>query len=79
MSLIITDEILDSAKISKEELQKEIAVILFQKNNLSLGKASEIAGLSREKFQYLLASREISVHYTIADLKQDMESLAQVN
>jgi len=40
MSLVIRDEILQSARMSAVELSQEIAVLLFQKEKLTLGQAS---------------------------------------
>jgi len=57
MSFIIPDEILDATKMTEAELKQEIAVMLFQKKKLGLGKASEFAGMNRILFQHLLASR----------------------
>ncbi|MFQ6055383.1 MAG: UPF0175 family protein [Methanosarcinales archaeon] len=37
-----------------------IAIELYKKEKISLGKASEIAGLSREEFKDILRSRGIS-------------------
>ena len=44
MSLVISDEILNSAGLSDQEFLVEIAVMLFQKARVSLGKASKKAG-----------------------------------
>jgi len=79
MSLTIPDEILFATRMSEEEMRQEIAVLLFQKNKLTLGKASEMAGLTREQFQNLIASRNIPIHYTVADLKQDIDSLSHLH
>lgn len=79
MSLTISDEILYATKMSEEEMQQEIAVLLFQKNKLTLAKASELSGMNRLQFQNLIASRNIPVHYSVSDLKQDMESLSSLH
>src|SRR4029450_6324056 len=57
MSLVITDEILQSARMSATELSQEIAVLLFQREKLTLGQASRLASMSQLQFQHLLASR----------------------
>ena len=38
MSLLISDEILNSVGLSDQELLVEIAIMLFQKQRVSLGK-----------------------------------------
>ncbi len=61
--------------MNKAELPQEIAVMLFQKENLTLAQFSRLAGMSRMDFQQLLASRRISVHYDVDDLHENVETL----
>ncbi len=75
MSIIISDDILQSARLSEDELRQEIAVLLFQKEKLTLAQASRFAGMSRLQFQHLLASRKIAVHYDIAEFDEDLKTL----
>ncbi len=78
MSVVISDEILTASRLSATELKIEIAVMLFQKEKLSLGQASRLAGLSYLEFQQLLASRNISVHYDVADFEEDLKTLSEL-
>ncbi len=78
MSLVISDEVLRASRLSASELKVEIAVMLFQKEKLSLGQASRLADLGYLEFQHLLASRSISIHYDVADFEQDLETLSQL-
>jgi uncharacterized protein len=73
--LVIPDEILHATRMSAAELRQEIAVLLFQKEKLTLGQASRLAGLSRVQFQHLLASRQIPVHYDVAEFEEDLQTL----
>ena len=61
------------------ELRQEVAILLFQKERFTLGQASRFAGMSRLQFQRLLASRKISLHYDIAELREDAKSLEANN
>jgi predicted HTH domain antitoxin len=56
MSLVIPDEILQATGMSEAELRQEIAVLLSQKEKLTLGQASRLAGINQLQFQHLLAS-----------------------
>jgi predicted HTH domain antitoxin len=78
VSLVISDELLQAADMPAEELLQEIAVVLFQTERLSLGKAAEVARMDRLRFQQLLASREIPVHYDMEDLEHDLETLKKL-
>ncbi len=77
MSVVISDDILDAIHMSAEELKREIAVLLFQQEKLTLGQASQMAGMNQLQFQFLLASRQIPLHYGIADFDADLESLRE--
>ncbi len=78
MSVVISDEVLSASRLSASELKVEIAVMLFQKRKLSLGQASRLADMGYLEFQHLLASREISVHYDVADFEEDLKTLSQL-
>ena len=75
MSLEILDEIIQSSGMSKEELAQEIAIMLFQKDRLTLAQAAKFAGMNRLQFQHLLASRRIPVHYDVNDFQEDLKTL----
>lgn len=75
MSVVIPDEILQATQMSEEELRQEIAILLFQKEKLTLAQASRFAGSDQLKFQHLLASRQIPVHYDVAEFEADLNQL----
>jgi predicted HTH domain antitoxin len=78
MSLTIPDEILHATGMSEAELMQEVAILLFQKEKLTLGQASRLAGMNQLQFQHLLASRQIPVHYDVAEFEADLETLRQM-
>jgi predicted HTH domain antitoxin len=78
MSIVIPDEILQATGMSEAELMQEVAILLFQKEKLTLGQASRLARMSQLQFQHLLASRQIPVHYDVAELEADLETLRQM-
>ncbi len=78
MSLVITDDIIYATGMSESDLMKEIAILLFQKEKLTLEKASRMAGMQRIQFQHLLASRQIAPHYDINEFIDDMETLKRL-
>ena len=78
MSLVIPDEILQASRMSGDELKQEIAILLFQKDKLTLGQASRLAGMTRSQFQHMLASRQISVHYDVSEFEEDLETLREL-
>jgi predicted HTH domain antitoxin len=75
MGVVIPDEILHAARMSPAEFMQEVAVLLFQKDKLTLGQASRLAGMSQLQFQHLLASRRIALHYGMEEFEADLETL----
>jgi len=78
MSIIIPDEILNVTRMTEAEMGQEIAVMLFQREKLTLAQASRLAGMHRVAFQHLLASRHIPVHYGVEDFEQDLLNLREM-
>jgi predicted HTH domain antitoxin len=79
MSIVIEikDDILSSVKIPhpelEKELKKELAFALYSRWALSMGKARQIANLTKREFISELASRGIKRHYTEKDLLEDLD------
>jgi len=78
VSQIVPEDILQATGMSEEELRQEIAVLLFQKEKLTLARASRLAGMTRLQFQHLIASRQIPVHYDSADFDEDLRALKEL-
>ncbi len=75
MPLIISDETLQAAKVTDNQLRLEIAVMLYASNKLTLGQASEFCGMPQFQFQNVLGERKIPMHYDVEDFEQDMRTL----
>lgn len=75
--LKIPESIVDALRLPREEvegeLQKELALALYQRGVLSSGEASVLAGLTRWEFEELLGQRRIRRHYTEKNLEEDIE------
>ncbi len=76
LTLEIPDEVSQALRLPppevKSRLQLELAVSLYAQAILSLGKAAELAGLSRWALNDVLARRGVPMHYTEADLNEDL-------
>ena len=75
MPLIVSDEVLGSLGMSEEELRLEVAVMLFERERLTLAQASRLAGLNRVEFQKLLAARQIPIHFGVEEFREDLTNL----
>ncbi len=69
-------------KVREKELPKVvrelIAVALYEKGRISLGKAAELAGVSRWEMSDILAAKRIPIQYYPEDLEEDIETLKEL-
>ena len=77
VSLEIPNAVLRATKLPAQEIQhefsKELALALYQRKVLSLGKARLLARMTRWEFEDLLGKRRILRHYTTTDLEEDIQ------
>lgn len=71
-SFDISQDILDSARLSVHDAKVELAVSLYVQGRLSIGKARELAEMSLWEFRQILASRRISPHFDENELNNDV-------
>ena len=79
MTITIPDETVKATHLSEQELCTELALLLFEKNKLTLGQASKLAAISQLQFQHLLASRGIPIHYATEDFEVDKETIRRLS
>jgi len=76
VTLEVPQDIVFSLKIPpgeiKEELTKELALALYVRGVLPLGKARQFAGMTRRGFHEELGQRRIIRHYTEEDFEEDL-------
>ena len=74
--LEIPGEVLEAVKLPphevEKELRRELALALYRRGVLPLGKARIVAQMTRWDFEEFLGERQIPRHYTEADLEEDI-------
>ncbi len=78
MSLTIPDEVLSATALTNREVAATVALELYQREKLSLGKAAEMAGISRRDFHRLLDERGLYLTYGVDDLEKDLATLRRL-
>ncbi|WP_263808031.1 UPF0175 family protein [Salinibacter sp.] len=77
LSVDIPDDVAAALRLppdtAEEEVRKELAVTLYARQLLPLGKARQLAGLSRRDFEALLGERQVPRDYTETNLEEDLE------
>jgi predicted HTH domain antitoxin len=61
--------------LSENQLLHEIAVALYQKGLLTFGQAAQVANMAYPEFQLLLGQNKVAIHYDVAELLEDMETI----
>ena len=59
-------------------IKEIVALHLYKNGTISLGKAGEIMGLSKQEMLHLLSVRRIPINYDVDDLESDLETLDRV-
>lgn len=64
MEIVIPEDIIAAMKLPRKEVERELkidlAVILYQRGILSLGKAAKLAGVTKREFLEELAKRRFN-------------------
>lgn len=61
-----------------QSIIETVAVALYHRRQISLGKAAEIAGIPVEQMNQLLAKHGVSLDYTAEDAAQDWNTLREM-
>lgn len=73
----IPEDVVDSIKIPRKDIDKllklELALVLYQKEAIFLGKARKLADVSKWEFLEELGRKKITRHYTERELKEDLK------
>ncbi len=80
ISIDLPSDILLALNESENELIKQIKVLLavrlFNANKLTIGKAAQVAGVTRLEFESYLSQNNIPIsHLTYEDVMNDLEKL----
>ncbi len=78
MTITIPDNALSQANISPDELLIELAIYLYDKGTISMGKARKLAGLDQISFQKEMAKRNVNIHFGVEDLEKDLKNLGML-
>jgi predicted HTH domain antitoxin len=78
MSLTV-DAVPHGPPVSESAILTELAIVLYEREKLSVGWAARLAGMDKWAFNDLLADRKIPMHYDAADLERDLETLRKLD
>ena len=77
LTIDIPQDIVEAARLPRDEIEgefrKELAIALYQRGILTLGKARLLAKMTRWEFEELLGKKRVVRHYTQTELEEDFE------
>jgi predicted HTH domain antitoxin len=71
MTLTIPTERLGNVVLDERDAVVDIAIGLYKRQMVSLGRAAEVAGMSSPEFLAELGRRRIPINYGVDELRED--------
>ena len=59
----------------KQEILLDVAILMYEKEVISLSKAASLAEMDRVSFQHELHKRGLSIHFDMTDLQKELKNL----
>ena len=78
MTLTIPAERLGSVRLDEHDAVVDIAIGLYKRDEVSLGRAAEIVGMTSPEFLVELGRRQIPINYDADDLRADVNTLKKL-
>jgi len=78
MTLTIPPERLGNVPLNERDAVVDIAIGLYKREAVSLGRAAEVAGISSVGLLAELGRRHIPVNYSVEELREDASSFEKV-
>ena len=75
MRFTLPDELIEGLALTEQEIRFELALGLYVDNKATMGQAARLAGMTRPSFLDALGERRIPIHYDMADLEADLQTL----
>ncbi|QUS60933.1 UPF0175 family protein [Synechocystis sp. PCC 7339] len=75
ITLNLPDHLSQVGNFDQNDWLREIAIALFEQEQISLSRASKISSMGIMEFQKLLSDRGICIHYDVEEFEQDIQHL----
>jgi predicted HTH domain antitoxin len=79
MTVTIPNERIEDIQLSEHDALIDIAIGLYKRDEISIGRAAEVAGITTPEILAELGRRKIEINYDIKDLQEDIENLRRLN
>jgi predicted HTH domain antitoxin len=75
MELRVPEQLIRGIKMTEAEWMLDLAIGLYVDRRVSLGRAAEIASISKPAFLDALGKRQIPINYDLADFESDLQTI----
>ncbi len=76
--LVLSKDILEYLQRTQCVLLIDLAVYLYDKEQLTMGRAKKLANLTQIQFQKELAKRDVLIKYDVEDFQEDLDTLKRL-
>ena len=83
MQVQLSEDLVEAAELNRSnpsaDVARLLALELFREEKVSLGRAAELCGMPVEAFMEFAGQRDVPLHYGIAELEADRETLKRLS
>jgi predicted HTH domain antitoxin len=77
MVIELPDNIINTGKVSQEELQEELAVFFYERDYMTLQEASEFCHLDTFEFQKRVSDISFRDQFDLDDIESDFRTISE--
>ena len=74
----VTDELIQLSGMNEQQLREELALWLYSKGKLSMGRAAKFCNMERIQFMELMTKQKVDINYSVEDFEQDLETIEKL-
>jgi predicted HTH domain antitoxin len=78
VELSVPDHLLAGLDLTADQWRFDLALGLYMDEQVSSGRAAEIAGMSRPQFLDELGKRRVPIQYGMEELESDLKTIAKL-
>lgn len=78
MTVTIPDDRIRNVPLTERDALVDVAIGLYKRQLISIGKAAEVAGLTTPELLRELGRRTIPINFGTDDLNQDLETIRKL-
>lgn len=79
MRIDLPDIALEGTGMTPELARLEVAIALYRDRKLGMGRAAEVAAMTRPAFQRELGKRGVTVDYGVQEFEQDLVAIQRLS